>query len=109
MAKFSTSSNIISSPASLNDRIIDGYNDCSSSIGPVLGDGAPYSAIGVDELWSLLLRFCQIGMVFFNPVQNQMLTDPFRPMRSVPMQGLLEEFLDPLSSVLMPQTVAQFN
>ena len=55
MAKLSSSTNIIASTISINDQITKGNNNNISMIGPMLDDGAPYSAIGMDELRSIYL------------------------------------------------------
>lgn len=55
MAKLSSSSNIIASTVDINKNQINVNNNSCSIVGPMLDDGAPYSAIGIEELRSLYL------------------------------------------------------
>lgn len=55
MEKLSSSSNIITSTVNINKKQINDNKNSCSIIGPMLDDGAPYSAIGIEELRSLHL------------------------------------------------------
>lgn len=78
MAKLSPSSHIIASTISINDNNVNVNNHTCSIIGPMLYDGAPYSAIGTKELRSLHIAILLNWNVSLEPIPESIADLSFR-------------------------------